>query len=190
MSFARAGALYTGVELSRESLKLAQQRFEVFGLSGNFFEGNAEDLGAFLPPQKFDLIYSFGVIHHSPFPEKIIKSLLAYAHPETELRIMLYAKNSWKNFMIDAGLDQPEAQSGCPIALTYDESGVRELLTGFDVKTITQDHIFPYIIDKYVKYEYEMQPWFASMPRGMFRALERKLGWHLLITATPSKAGS
>ena len=33
-NFARNGAIYTGVELSSESLNLARKRFEVFGLSG------------------------------------------------------------------------------------------------------------------------------------------------------------
>ena len=39
--------------------------------------------------------------------------------PESEFRLMMYAKHSWKNAMIEAGLDQPEAQSGCPIAYTH-----------------------------------------------------------------------
>lgn len=96
---------------------------------------------------------------------------------------MLYAKNSWKNAMIAAGLDQPEAQSGCPIAFTYTPDEVRDLMKGYDVFQIEQDHIFPYVVEKYVKYEYEFQPWFAAMPKEMFRALEKQLGWHLLIRA-------
>jgi hypothetical protein len=99
---------------------------------------------------------------------------------------MLYAKNSWKNAMIEAGLDQPEAQSGCPIAFTYTHDEVRELLAGlFTVTEIKQAHIFPYVIEKYVKYEYERQPWFQAMPQEVFAALERSFGWHTLITAKP-----
>jgi hypothetical protein len=41
-------------------------------------------------------------------------------------------------------------------------------------------------VEKYVKYEYEVQPWFREMPEEMFTALQRRLGWHLLITARPS----
>ena len=98
---------------------------------------------------------------------------------------MLYAKNSWKNIMIDAGLDQPEAQSGCPIAFTYLPDEIPALLAGFAVKKIDQRHIFPYVIEKYVKYEYEVQPWFKAMPAQMFQALERSLGWHLCIVGRP-----
>ena len=48
-----------------------------------------------------------------------------------------------------------------------------------------QDHIFAYVIEDYVRYEYVRQPWFAAMPPEMFAALERALGWHLLVVAKP-----
>lgn len=183
VSFARAGADYTAIELSEESLKLARQRFEVFGLQGKFYSGNAEELSRFVPVENYDLIYSFGVIHHAPHPEKIVAEVRKFMGPQSEFRLMLYAKNSWKNIMIQAGFDQPEAQSGCPIAFTYTHDEVRALLVGYDAIDIRQDHIFPYVIEKYVRYEYELQPWFKAMPREMFRALEQQLGWHTLITA-------
>ena len=99
------------------------------------------------------------------------------------LKIMLYAKDSWKNYMIEAGLDQPEAQYGCPVAHTYTKNEVVDLLQGYDIISIEQDHIFPYQIEPYKRGEYIKQPWFESMPPDMFRSLEKNLGWHLLITA-------
>lgn len=182
-SFARAGAIYTGVELSKASLALARKRFQVLGLKGRFYLGNAEELSRFLPRQKFDLVYSFGVIHHAPRPEKIVAEVRKYMGPRSEFRLMLYAKNSWKAIMIEAGLDQPEAQAGCPIAHTYSEGGIRELLKGFRVLEMRQDHIFPFVIPHYRKHRYVVQPWFKAMPKVMFQALERKLGWHWLIRA-------
>lgn len=181
-NFARAGAIYTGMELSEESLKLAKTRFEVFGLPGNFLVNDAEAFPAELQNQKFDLVYSFGVIHHTPHPERIIANIRDVLSPEGEFKLMMYAKNSWKNIMIEHGFDQPEAQSGCPVAYTYSHDELRSLLHDFDVIEIRQDHIFPYIIEKYIKYEYEFQPWFKAMPREMFRALEESLGWHTLVT--------
>ena len=55
----------------------------------------------------------------------------------------------------------------------------------FQITNMRQAHIFPYTIEKYIVYEYEVQPWFAAMPREVFEALERRFGWHLLITARP-----
>ena len=183
INFARHGADYTGTDLSIESLNLAQKRFQVYNKKGRFFEGNSENLSAFVPIEKYDLIYSFGVIHHSPHPEKIVSEIKKYMNKNSILKIMLYAKDSWKNYMIEAGLDQPEAQYGCPIVHTYTKNEVVDLLQGYDIISIEQDHIFPYQIEPYKRGEYIKQPWFESMPPDMFRSLEKNLGWHLLITA-------
>jgi len=185
INFARAGAFVTGVDLSDQSLALARQRAQVFGLESQiiFYQANAEELSAVVPLESYDLVYSFGVIHHTPNPSSAIAEIRKYMTASSEFRLMLYAKNSWKNIMIESQFDQPEAQSGCPIAFTYTSEEVRDLLKGFNICSIKQDHIFPFVIEKYVKYEYEILPWFASMPKEMFTALEGKLGWHLLITA-------
>ena len=181
INFARAGADYTGIELSEASLDLTERRFDLYGLHGKFYPGNAEELPSIVPLQSFDLIYSFGVIHHTRNPQKIFDNIKNYMHLESEFRLMLYAKNSWKNIMIEAGLDQPEAQSGCPIAYTYSQNELRIMLSEYEIIDMRQDHIFPYIIEKYIHYEYERQPWFEVMPKEIFRGLEKALGWHTLI---------
>jgi len=184
--FAQAGADYTGVDLSSESLAVARKGFELFGLKGTFIQANAEELEAKLPFENFDLIYSFGVIHHTPHPEKVIAAIRKLIKPNGTLKIMLYAQNSWKSYMIEAGFDQPEAQFGCPIALTYTKEKVRDLLkNNFEVVEIRQDHIFPYVVEKYVNYEYEILPWIKAMPEEMFKVMCQKLGWHMLISARP-----
>jgi ubiquinone/menaquinone biosynthesis C-methylase UbiE len=175
----------TAVDLSDESLKIAKRRAEVFGLEDkiDFFQANAEELTSHVPPQEYDLVYSFGVIHHTPNPRSAMVQIQHYMMPSSELRIMLYAKNSWKNIMIEAGFDQPEAQNGCPVAFTFTREEAINLLEGFEIIEIKQDHIFPFAVEKYVKYEYEIVPWFSAMPKKMFNALEKSLGWHMLITA-------
>jgi SAM-dependent methyltransferase len=185
-NFARAGADYTAVELSEESLALAKKRFQIFGLNGRFYNGNAEQLSEFLDPHSFDLVYSFGVIHHTPNQRAVIEEVRKVIRLDGELRIMLYAKNSWKAIMIEAGVDQPEAQSGCPIATVYSTEMVKRLLSNlFEIVWTEQTHIFPYVIEKYLRYEYEVQPWFIAMTPKMFEAIERRLGWHYLIVAKP-----
>ena len=182
INYARAGANYTGTDLSTESLDLAEKRFKVYNEKGNFYLGNSEELSSFVPVETYDLIYSFGVIHHSPHPEKIISEIKKYMNKDSTLKIMLYASESWKNYMIEAGHDQPEAQYGCPIAHTYTKDEVRKLLDGFDV-TIEKYHIFPYQIEPYKRGEFVKQPWFEAMPDEIFEVLKKNLGWHLLITA-------
>lgn len=185
INFARAGALVTATDLSDESLKLAQQRAKVYGLEDRivFYQANAEELASSVPVTDYDLVYSFGVIHHTPHPARAVAQIRHYMKSTSELRMMLYAKNSWKNIMIEAGFDQPEAQSGCPIAFTYTAGEIEALLEGYKVLQITQDHIFPFVIEKYVQYEYKVVPWFSSMPKAMFSTLEKRLGWHMLVSA-------
>jgi SAM-dependent methyltransferase len=186
-NFARAGAAYTGVDVSEASLALARQRFDVLGLTGRFIRANGEDMAAALEPASFDLVYSFGVIHHTPRPDAVVRQIRRLIRAGGEFRLMLYAKDSWKDTMIQAGFDQPEAQTGCPIAFTYTQRQAHDLLepAGFEVVSIAQDHIFPYVIEDYVRYQYKLQPWFAAMPQEMFRALQRRFGWHLLIVVRP-----
>lgn len=185
VNFARFGARYTGVELSSNSLALTRQRFGVYGLKGEFYQGNAEELSSFLPAQQYDLVYSWGVIHHTPDPGRILREAAVYVRPGGVLKIMVYAQESWKNYMIEAGLDQPEAQWGCPIVHTYTRDSIQQLVNGagFRVTAIQQDHIFPYNIPAYQAKQYVLEPWFQAMPKKMFAVLEQHLGWHLMVTA-------
>lgn len=188
INFARSGAIYTGVELSNASLDITKKRFEVFGQkANNLLIGNAEEISDLFPSETFDLIYSFGVLHHTPSIESSLASIRKISGPSTILKIMVYAQNSYKQAMIDKGLDQPEAQFGCPIANSYTNGDITDLLNnaGFGVRKITQDHIFPYKVEEYKKYEYLREDWFQSMPPKVFEVLEKSFGWHLLVEASP-----
>jgi len=184
VNFAKHGADYTGIELSNVSLELTKKRFDVFGLTGAFFNIDAQDLDALSRVGRdFDLIYSFGVIHHSPNPQKIIDNCLQLLKPDGGiLKLMVYAENSWKKIMIDSGLDQYEAQSNCPVAYTYTNDQIYRMLHQFRNIDIWQTHIFPYKIPEYKQYVYKKEDWFEHMSEEMFRGLEQRLGWHLCIT--------
>ena len=187
VNFARAGAHYTGIELSEVSMKLAQKRFEVYGLEGNFICGNSEYLNELTNGEQYDLVYSFGVIHHSEYPQKIIDQLKDKLLPGGEIKVMLYATHSWKNALIESGLAQPEAQGGCPQAVTYSIPEVKTAFKDFDV-TVKQAFIFPWQIEPYKRGEYIKEPHFAAMSDHMFSALESSLGWNLLVHGKPKTA--
>ena len=198
VNFARAGASVTAVELSDESAALARRRADVFGVSDrvSIQVGNAEELPSLIEPQTFDLVYSFGVIHHSPHPRRIVEHLRRYMTPASELRLMVYARVSYKLFWImhaegvwDMGrIDEliarnSEAQTGCPVTYTYTDASARQLLDGFRIVDMWKDHIFTWDIGAYKQYEYKKAPEWANVGEGELAELQRELGWHLLIRA-------
>jgi 2-polyprenyl-3-methyl-5-hydroxy-6-metoxy-1,4-benzoquinol methylase len=199
INFARAGAQVTTVDLSEKSIELARKRAAVFGLEERirFCPGNAEQLFTFVPVEPYDLIYSFGVIHHTPHPEVVLEQLRQYARPGTTIKIMVYHQRSWKvaRILLTEGRGKfwklqelvaknSEAQTGCPVTYTYTRREGRELLErhGFRVTDVRVEHIFPYRIADYVKYQYVKEWYFRWMPQPLFRALEPRLGWHLCVT--------
>src|SRR3989440_4482328 len=110
VNFARNGAQVTSVDLSEKSMEIAQQRVRVYGLQDQvkFYLGNAEELSSFVPVEPYDLIYSFGVIHHTPNPERVLAQMQRYARPGTTAKIMVYHRRSWKGLWILA----PEGGGG------------------------------------------------------------------------------
>lgn len=198
INFVRAGANVTVIELSKGSLNLAKKRAEVYGFKDRitFYHGNAEELDTVLEPQIFDLIWSFGVIHHSPYPEKIIEQIKKYMNSKTELRIMVYYKFSWKVFWIIMKFGKgafwkinkllaiySEAQLGCPVTFAYSKSSFKELLKGLNIQDTKVKHIFPWKFPEYKLNEYKKVWYFRWIPKRVFRWLESKFGWHLCVKA-------
>jgi len=194
INFARNGAKLTTIDLSEKSIEICKKRFEVFNLSADIICGDCEKLNNILNNQKFDLIYSFGVIHHSPEPSKIIEGIQKYCHKETVIKIMLYSffsfktleawiKYGWRfNFSFKKSIEYyAEAQLGCPIAKTYTKNNLKNLFHEFDIISIKKDHIFPYKIDDYIKQKYNKRFIFKILPKSIFKKLESILGWHWLI---------
>jgi ubiquinone/menaquinone biosynthesis C-methylase UbiE len=182
INFVRAGGKLTIIELSDKSLELTKERFKVFNLEATFIHGNAEELTQYTS-KKFDLIYSFGVIHHTPHPSKIISECYKLLKDDGELRIMIYAKYSTKNFMINLGLAQPEAQFGCPVAYTYSYKDIVKLLKNFEIISAYKWHIFPFEIEAYKEYKYKYLLRYRYMPTWIFNILQSLFGWHYMVIA-------
>jgi len=183
--FARHGADYVGIDLSKESLQVCRQRFHTLDLPGKFVHCDVTDVKALQELGQFDLVYSYGVLHHFPGMRDHLKNISTVMNSAAELRFMVYARNSWKYAMIQKGLDQFEAQAGCPYAKAYTKEEIYQLLNSreLEVLRIRQDHNFMYNVSKYREGEYELEPWFAVMPEEMQAAINEYLGWHLLVKA-------
>ena len=199
--FAKAGARVTAVDLSGESLKIARRRatLETCIHDVTFYQADLEHLTDTVPVEPYDLLYSFGVLHHTPSPELALSEIYKYSKPGTIFKLMLYHRHSfkaqwalwktrhdWRYKTKDERIAAySEAQTGCPVTWTYTRREARRLMDwlGLDVLDLRVDHIFPYRIPDYIEYRYvKAFPW-NCMPAWLFRALEHTWGWHMLITA-------
>jgi hypothetical protein len=83
-----------------------------------------------------------------------------------------------------------EAQFGSPVTYAYTKDEFRDLLSrhGFRVTQMFVEHVFPWRISDYVEYRYRKVWYFRWLPEPAFRALERRFGWHLCVTAVYDRA--
>jgi cyclopropane fatty-acyl-phospholipid synthase-like methyltransferase len=186
IEFIKNGAQYFGVDFSEKSLELTKKRIKIFNLNKfnpQLFNLDAHNLTKIKKLNvKFDLIYSFGTLHHCKNMKKCFTEIYKLANKKTEIKIMLYAKNSYKNFLTKVTRYRYEAQKGCPIVHKIDYNDLKELINNkFKIKKIEQDFIFPYKIDLYKKNIKEKINYFSIMPKKIFNTLQKNIGEHMLI---------
>ena len=93
VQFARAGALVKGVDLTESAVELVARRLELEGLEAEVVVADAERLP--FDDGSFDLVYSWGVLHHTPNTEAAVAEVLRVLRPDGEARVMLYSRRSW-----------------------------------------------------------------------------------------------
>jgi ubiquinone/menaquinone biosynthesis C-methylase UbiE len=97
INFARAGAVYTGIDLTEASIELARRRFEMEGLNADLKVADAESLP--FKGESFDLVYSHGVLHHTPDTERAVGEIHRVLKPGGAAMVMLYHKNSYNYYV-------------------------------------------------------------------------------------------
>jgi 2-polyprenyl-3-methyl-5-hydroxy-6-metoxy-1,4-benzoquinol methylase len=192
--FAQAGAILTAVDLSDKSIEITKQRFKTYNFLCSLHCGNIEELSKFVPVSSYDLIYSFGVIHHTENPNNVLEEIKKYCNKNTTIKIMVYNKYSWKaiTFFLLYGYKFlfnyektiqyfAEAQLNCPRAIVYSKKSLKEFLKDFEIIKITKDHIFVYNIKEYIKGNYKKIWYFKLIPNFIFNWFKQIFGWHYLI---------
>lgn len=91
--FAKAGADYTGVDLTDAAIELARKRFELTELQGKFVVADAERLD--FPDESFDVVYSHGVLHHTPDIDAAVREIHRVLKPGGRAIVMLYHRGSY-----------------------------------------------------------------------------------------------
>ncbi len=92
----RAGARATGVDLTDAGIELTRERLELEGVGGEQYRLQRADAES-LPfaDGEFDLVYSWGVLHHSPDTERAFREACRVLKPGGKLKAMIYHLPSW-----------------------------------------------------------------------------------------------
>lgn len=93
VQFARGGAHLSGVDLTPAAIEMTARRLGLEGLESQLQVADAERLP--FADGSFDLVYSWGVLHHTPDTEAAIAEVRRVLAPGGQVRIMLYSRRSW-----------------------------------------------------------------------------------------------
>jgi ubiquinone/menaquinone biosynthesis C-methylase UbiE len=90
--FARHGARVVGIDLTTNGASLAAERLRHCGLKGTTLVADCERLP--FPDSEFDLVYSWGVIHHTPDTEAAATEIMRVTKPGGRVIAMIYNRRS------------------------------------------------------------------------------------------------
>jgi ubiquinone/menaquinone biosynthesis C-methylase UbiE len=96
--FAEAGAQLTGIDLTERAIAHVRRRLELFGLTSGLAAGDAENMP--FRTHSFDMVYSWGVIHHSPNTPRAIAEIFRVLRDGGVARIMIYHTWSLVGYML------------------------------------------------------------------------------------------
>ncbi len=158
-------------ELTASRAHATQAKFDLMGdmASGcQALQSDAENLP--FADNTFDIVYSNGVLHHTPDTRRAIAEVYRVLKPGGQTVIMLYCKNSWHywfNIVFCVGVLKGQMFSGQnwvgratewggkntqsvqnPIARCYTASGVAHLFDAFRGLTMRKGDFFFYLIPK------------------------------------------
>jgi ubiquinone/menaquinone biosynthesis C-methylase UbiE len=98
LEWLKAGAHATGVDLSAASLENARRRCMMAGYQPDLRVADAEQLP--FPDQSYDVVYSYGVMHHSPNTAQCIGEAYRVLKSGGQARIMVYHHPSITGLML------------------------------------------------------------------------------------------
>lgn len=93
LQWARAGAEAYGIDLTEEAIEHIRKRLALYGLTAKDLQvADSEALP--YPDNFFDIVYSWGVIHHTPNTQQALHEIIRVTKPGGRCKIMLYHRRS------------------------------------------------------------------------------------------------
>jgi ubiquinone/menaquinone biosynthesis C-methylase UbiE len=96
IQFARAGADLHGIDLTDRGVELVRRRLGLEKLNSDLRVADAEALP--FADGAFDLVYSWGVLHHTPDTRRAIAEAVRVLRPGGRICVMVYSRHSWVSY--------------------------------------------------------------------------------------------
>ena len=90
---------FTGIDLTNYAVKSTSERMRCFGLRGTILQMDAEHME--FGDGAFDLIWSWGVIHHSSNTRQVLSEIHRVLRPGGRAVIMVYHRNFWNWYVVN-----------------------------------------------------------------------------------------
>ena len=192
LQFASGGAKVTGVDLTPRSVQTSRHHLELCGQTGDFALNDAERLP--FADESFDVVYSNGVLHHTPDTAGAVREIHRVLRPGGLARVMLYYRHSW-NYWVEITLHrgllrgqllrgktaadimsryvEVNEGEGRPLVKVYSRRQARELFSMFtevktEVRQLTKGDF--YFLGRLI-------------PQSVLNMLGRRIGWNVIISA-------
>lgn len=184
--FARQGANTVAIDLSISNALLSKTGLTTYGLQGETMNADAENLP--LRDESFDIVYSWGVLHHTPDTQRAINELHRVLRPKGRAIVMLYHKGLayyWiilRRGILSLGFLRERREKlvskgydNTPLSKMYAKKEVLGLFSKFSQTRVTCLNFGGIQENPRLKHLWAL---FKKFP-----ALERKLGSFLIINA-------
>jgi SAM-dependent methyltransferase len=191
--FAKAGAICHAIDITDRHLEAAARNFEARGLPVVLRKCDAAQID--FGDGYFDLVYSFGVIHHIPDSSKVVEEMRRVLKPGGRCLVALYHRYSFFHFFllfvrglllgrlfrlgyagllatIEGGADGVETK---PYVKLYSRRGARALFSEFQIERIS---IHQLDLGRYGS------SWPGRLMAPVLRRLEPIIGWYVIVEAT------
>jgi ubiquinone/menaquinone biosynthesis C-methylase UbiE len=195
VQFAKAGALCHGVDITDRHLELTARNFALRGLRVELRKGDATRIDH--PDASFDVVYSFGVLHHIPDADRAAREIRRVLRPGGRCLVALYHKGSFfhlymilvrgilRGRLFRLGYDglMATVEGGAdgvaikPYVKVYSRREAKRLLSGFRVDRVSVHHV------EIGRFRERLIGKLVAPP---LRILEPLLGWYVVCDATRS----
>ncbi len=192
LQFARGGAHCTGLDLTLRSIELSRLHFALYDQRARFLLADGERLP--FVDQSFDVVYSNGVLHHTPDTARAVREIHRVLRPGGLALVMLYHRHSfyyWGETILHRGILRGQLLRGrSPEEIMsryaeYSESDARPLVKVYSRRQARA--LFAPFSEVKLEVEQmirqELGPLSPLIPDSLMGRLRRSVGWNLIITA-------